>query len=178
MLDGKTRKFVMDASLKTSVSNILELNAQLVGQKAKRLGCPEYQILDNNIKSVVEVISDKIPLVRDCSVRVGKGNGYLARVPWIYISKLPGPVSSKVGIAICFCKNGNGVILGKMHPMGILNNQEKRSIRKKEPNFIDVDGASNITRYNNRFVNPFEMYKDKFDIDIFISELSGRIQFL
>ena len=40
----------MDTSLKKSVSNILELNAKLVGQKAKRLGCPD---LNNFIEEEV-----------------------------------------------------------------------------------------------------------------------------
>jgi len=165
----------MRKKLKQSVVNILKLNAKLVGQPAKRSGSPEFHILDTNIKSVVSVIEDAVPAVSMYDVTIGRGIGNLARVPWIYISKIFGPVSCKVGVAICFCKRGNGVIMGKMYPIGIVHNQERRSPRRNDANFIDVNGASYTTKYNDRFVDPFEMYKVDFQSELFISELENRI---
>lgn len=178
LLSSFSGELLMRKKLKQSVVNILKLNAKLVGQPAKRSGSPEFYILDTNIKSVVAVIEDAVPAVSMCDVTIGRGIGNLARVPWIYISKIFGPVSSKVGVAICFCKRGNGVVTGKMYPIGIVHNQERRSLRRDDANFIDVNGASYTTKYNDRFVDPFEMYKFDFQSELFISELKNRIKAL
>ena len=116
----------------------------------------ELRALMNRAKSEILLLlaSQPMPLL---FVKVGYGNGFISRVPWIFISRQSGPVSSKFGVTIAFGRCGNGVVAGAMYPNGVVRNQTFRSFNKNKENFIDVDGDSMVSRYNDRFVCPIEV---------------------
>jgi hypothetical protein len=96
-------------------------------------------------------------------VSVGSGNGYIPRVPWVFFSSEPGRVSSKIGVAVCFGRTGNGIVVGVMPPAGTLTDRcTFRRIGKRDDMKINVDGDSSITRYNNRFIGPTEIFLEDF----------------
>lgn len=141
------------------------MNGLLANRPAVRTGTPEATALKNLLRNValevgasLEHDSDQKPVIQ-----IGCGNGYVPRVPWIFISLEGGPVSSKRGIAICFGRGGNGFVFGEMYPLGVSAGQTSRTRRKRDPFFIDVDGDSFQTRYNNRFINPVEVFVDAYD---------------
>ena len=87
----------------------------------------------------------------DLVVKPTTGNGYLPRVLWVAIMKSKGSVSSQTALVICFGKSGNGLVIGLMPAQGFGSVVVRRSQRKKDTNFIDIDGASAPSRYNDRF---------------------------
>ena len=111
-------------------------------------------------------------------LKTGSGNGYVAKVPWIFISKEAGPVASKIGITICFGRTGNGLVIGKMYPIGCDRGQKLRSANRANEGFIDVDGDSINTRYNNRFVSPTEVTLISEDLDKVEEIIISKIKML
>lgn len=164
--------------MKKNILNILDLNKRTIGCKAQFTSGPDYQFLRSNLNEISTAIKHHIgdeALV----FQIGAGNGYMPRVPWIFISKKKGPVSLKVGVAVCFCKFGRGIVSGIMYPMGYEKDQKYRSgNRRKDPDFIDVDGQSTITKFNDRFVDPHEMSRSYIDVDNFLSEVLTRVRLL
>jgi hypothetical protein len=111
-------------------------------------------------------------------VKAGSGAGFVARVPWIFITRRPGPVSTNIGVAICFGREGNGLVLGLMYPVGQGSGQKIRPRRKNDSNFIDVDGDTQITRYNSRFIEPVEIHSSRLDSTIVFSAVFASLQTL
>ena len=90
----------------------------------------------------------------------------------------PGIEPRYTGIAICFGRNGNGLVLGKMYPIGRGTGQTLRSKKRTDQDFINVNGVSVTTRYNDRFVNPQEIYRKDIDYDKFFEYLLPRLETL
>ena len=150
----------MDSSLADQFEATCRLVGSLENRKpAQRTGAGDglsLRLLLGDIKThLLEKINEDD--LGKLFVKTGSGNGYVAKVPWIFISKEAGPVASKIGVAICFGRAGNGIVLGKMYPIGVSRGQEIRSTDKGSADFIDVDGDSINTRYNDRFVNPVQI---------------------
>jgi hypothetical protein len=164
--------------------NTINLICSITGKLGKlegtRTGTEDAKSLQQGLYKLREVVLSEIALrtIGDFHIRVGAGNGYVPRVPWIFISKDPGPVSSNTGIAICFGRNGNGLVLGKMYPIGRGTGQTLRSKKRTDQDFINVNGVSVTTRYNDRFVNPQEIYRKDIDYDKFFEYLLPRLETL
>jgi Predicted restriction endonuclease len=85
----------------------------------------------------------------------------------LHVSILPPEqkVSNGIYIVICFDKLGRGALAGcaesKTHPKGLDVITRKKS--NKDELTIDVDGATENTKYNNTFANPKEFYYELID---------------
>ena len=163
-----------------TINLICSLAGKLGKLEGTRTGTDDAKVLQQGLHKLRELVLSEVAsrTTGDFHIRVGAGNGYVPRVPWIFVSKDPGPVSSNIGIAICFGRNGNGLVLGKMYPIGQGTGQTVRSKRRAEENFINVNGVSVTTRYNDRFVNPIEIYQRDIDFDKFFEYLLPRLETL
>lgn len=85
----------------------------------------------------------------------------------LHVSILPPEqkVSNGIYVVICFDKLGRGALAGcaesKTHPKGLDVITRKKS--NKDELIIDVDGATENTKYNNTFANPKEFYYELID---------------
>jgi len=151
-----------EVSLVDAITAVCKLTGALEKKVALRTGTEEA----DRLKSLLYNVKNHLQRILEDSgksnfqIQLGTGNGYVPRVPWIFVSKTRGPVSSKRGLAICFGRQGNGVVVGKMFPIGEEKGQTIRERRRNDPEFIDVDGDTIVTRYNNRFVGPIEVFLD------------------
>ena len=166
-----------DSTLTSAIKTICSLTKKLGRLEGTRTGTDDAKILASNLHHVRDALNVEIGLRKlgDFHLRVGAGNGYVPRVPWVFVSKDPGPVSSNVGLAICFGRDGNGLVLGKMYPLKMGAGQIKRSINRKDEKFINVDGVSTGTRYNDRFCSPSEFLIEKFDSNDFLEAIFKRL---
>jgi len=125
---------------------------------AQRTGAGDGLTLRHKLNEIKTLVSEYLKTndIENLHVKTGSGNGYVAKVPWIFISRDAGPVATKIGVAICFGRGGNGIVIGKMYPIGINRGQAVRSIYRATEDFIDVDGDSKNTHYNDRFISPSE----------------------
>ena len=91
------------------------------------------------------------------------GAGAFPKVPWVCILPPKQSVADGVYVAICFDKNGKGVVAGCAKSASTAQALET-VVRKRrgEPLEIDVDGSGDGTRYNDVFVNPLEILRDNF----------------
>ena len=87
-------------------------------------------------------------------------------------------MASKIGITICFGRTGNGIVIGKMYPIGVDRGQKLRLANRANKGFIDVDGDSINTRYNNRYVSPTEVTLISEDIDTVGEIIISKIKML
>lgn len=96
----------------------------------------------------------------DFEIKYSKGAGNFPRVPWIVI--LPPGQSPNEGVyfSICFGRKGNGAIAGFSAAVANLNLLETVDRGSKDL-VIDVNGGDPKQFYNNTFVNPLEISKDK-----------------
>ncbi len=149
-----------ESSLPEAITAICKLTGTLEKKAALRTGTEEAEKLKSLLYNARNHLQATLKAEGKGSyqIKVGTGNGYVPRVPWIFISKTQGPVSSNHGLAICFGRQGNGIVVGEMFPIGEERGQTTRQRRKNDPEFIDVDGDSIVTRYNNRFVSPNEVF--------------------
>ena len=51
-------------------------------------------------------------------------------------------------------------------------------IRKKTEHFINIDGTKSDLKYNNRYINPQEIYADNFNIEKLLSHLIESLTIL
>ncbi len=159
---------------------ICSITEKLGKLEGTRTGTDDAKVLQQGLYKLREVVLSEVAsrAAGDFHIRVGAGNGYVPRVPWIFVSKDPGPVSSNTGIAICFGRKGNGLVLGKMYPIGQGTGQTLRSKNRTDKDFINVNGVSVTTRYNDRFVNPKEIHQKDIDYDKFFEYLLPRLETL
>jgi len=81
-------------------------------------------------------------------------------IPWIAITLENTKPSKDKSIAICFDKNGKGFVVGVLLPTG--KDANYQAIYRGSTPKLNVDGYSEFTKYNDRFVNPKEFLMDEF----------------
>lgn len=145
-------------------------SSQPAGQRAiKKLNC----FADTLLEMV------KNDLATDISVQVSKGQSTLPRVLWVAFLPRGHRVSTHVSVAVCFGRRGEGAVLGIMEPAGISYQVAPLVKRTENGNLqVDVDGPTQGTKYNNRFINPKEILADKFDKEAFLSHLKNSVELL
>ena len=171
--------------MQSQLSKLLVSTCVLVGslekrRPAQRTGAGDGITLRRMLSEIKSLLLELLAKngVDGYYLKTGSGNGYVAKVPWIFISKEAGPVASKIGITICFGRTGNGLVIGKMYPIGCDRGQKLRSANRANEGFIDVDGDSINTRYNNRFVSPTEVTLISEDLDKVEEIIISKIKML
>ena len=117
-------------------------------------------------------ISKQIPLefIGNFKTICSKGAGTYPRVSWMSVLPKNERVSNSLSITTCFSRDGNGLVAGLMAPS---NNRIyiKTVHRTNSQFFLNVDGMSELTKYNNQFINPREFYLKKFNEENYIKHL-------
>lgn len=112
----------------------------------------------NGFKKILEEYYSECDTVQ-LSVQISKGISNLPNVLYACILPPGQLVPNGIYTAICFDVMGRGALVGcvesKVTSKGLVTVQRKKD---SEHLPIDVDGASERTRYNNVFVNPKEFY--------------------
>lgn len=112
----------------------------------------------NGLKEILENKYEKFKGIT-LSAEISRGITNLPHVLYACILPPGQLVPNGIYTVICFDLLGRGALVGcvesKVTPKGLVTVQ-----RKKKPGLlpIDVDGASERTKYNNVFVNPKEFY--------------------
>lgn len=111
------------------------------------------------------------------SLAVSKGSGSFPRVPWIGISPLGKRVSNSLSVVTCFARNGAGIVTGLMAPAEVtLRAQvQMRSLLK---DYLNIDGVSSTTRYNDKFINPKDFKIAELDIDDYLDHLNKSLELM
>lgn len=104
------------------------------------------------------------------TVEISEGIGFFPNILHLCILPHGQKVSNGIYVAICFDKQGRGILVGctesKTTPKGL--NSVKRKEKNKELK-IDVDGGRPTTKYNDVFENPKEFYYNiESDDELFI----------
>jgi len=112
----------------------------------------------NGLKECLENTYKKFEGI-NLSIEISRGITNLPHVLYACILPPGQQVPNGIYTAICFDVLGRGALIGcvesKVPSKGLVTVQ-----RKEKPGLlpIDVDGASDRTKYNNVFVNPMECY--------------------
>ena len=104
------------------------------------------------------------------------GNGNFPRVPWVAFHFLGKKVSNSLSVAMCFSRDGRGVVVGLMSATSLRTELETVK-RTSQDYFLDVSGSPK-TSYNNKFVNPKEFFSDALDINDIVSHISISLNLL
>ena len=120
---------------------------------------------ENNIRDLLKKLQEAFEIhfsgFEDHEIKV-KIPGYFGNLPNVlYVCILPEKqiVSNGIYAAVCFDVKGRGALAGCVGSKKVSQNI-KTLTRKSEHSVlkIDVDGASEQTKYNNNFVNPIEFF--------------------
>ena len=152
-----------------------QLNAPLpAGGARARIAKFELNILK-------DLIFEKIPIndFPNLKISYSKGNGRFPKVPWIAIHPIASSVSKGLSVALCFAKDGRGIVAGLMVPNNYHLNISTvtRVDKKKSNNFLDVKGSTSSS-YNNKFINPKEFYREKLNETELINHLIDSLKLL
>jgi hypothetical protein len=128
--------------------------------------------LDLIVKELTELIVPKY--CENLKYHISKGGGMFPSIPWIAITLENTKPSKDKSIAICFDKSGLGFVVGVLLPTGIDSNYSP-VFRGSLPK-LNVDGFSDFTKYNNRFINPQEFLMDEFSENEFTKHLLISIE--
>ena len=121
-------------------------------------------------------ITEKIApeLIDGFKIAYSKGAGSYPRVSWISIVPKNKRVSNSPSITTCFSRDGNGVVVGLMAPSNNKMNL-KTVLRTNGTTFLNVDGMSELARYNNQFLNPLELYLNNFIEDKYLNHITESL---
>jgi len=139
-------------------------------KKSVRSSSPEGQYALAALGRFARRIQRLAPIPDGCSALISKGQSNLPSVLWIAITKNGRLVSDGPSVAICFGSQGDGAVVGLMDSATFksaeLTTVLRTGTRKK---IIDVDGPK--TSYNDRFVNPMEIFASEKSAKRFVEHL-------
>lgn len=128
--------------------------------------------LDLIVKELTEIIRSNFS--ENLKYHTSKGGGMFPNIPWIAITLANTRPSKDKSIAICFDKSGLGIVVGVLLPTGIDANYSP-VYRGSHPK-LSVDGRSDFTKYNDRFINPQEFLMKEFSETEFAKHLLISIE--
>ena len=167
-----------DSRLKDALVAVCEFTGWYNQQPAVRTGTDTANILRQLLHKVRFELSR---VLEDAGldsrfIKLGTGNGYVPRVPWVFVAKRSGAVSMTPGVAICFGREGNGLVLGAMLPIWDATPTVDRREWRELPDFINVDGVSGPTRYNRRFIDPTDCHVNQIDESLIVKVVKNGLE--
>ena len=100
-----------------------------------------------------------------------QGGPSMPRITWVSVVLQRTRVSHTPSYTICFGRGGLGLVSGLMLPSVINWPNLSPVIRGNIENKIDIDGNKPDNKYNNRYINPQEMYASSFNADDLVLHL-------
>lgn len=143
-----------------SICEFRQINPVVKGQSF-RVNDPGLGNIRDTLHDFKTLLENKYPDFEghDLSVSISKGFSNFPNVLYACILPPGQYVPNGIYTALCFDILGRGALVGcvesKIVSQGLVTVQRKNGT---QPLLIDVDGASERTRYNNVFVNPKEFY--------------------
>lgn len=132
------------------------------------------------IRAALQEITDEIAKaveLKNFTLSHSKGSGSFPRVPWIGISPLGKKVSNSLSVVTCFARDGRGIVCGLMSPAEF-SVKAPVVIRSTKKEFLNIDGISSTTRYNDKFVNPVEFMKSDLTSENYIQQIKKSIELM
>lgn len=103
------------------------------------------------------------------------GHGSFPKILWVALTPIGKRVSNSISVTTCFSRDGIGIVAGVMVPNmhRIQIPTVRRSILAK---YLNINGGSGRTHYNNRFINPMEFYFDSFDEKAYLAHVAESLE--
>ena len=102
----------------------------------------------------------------------------MPRITWVSITLPRTKVSYSPSYTICFGRAGIGIVHGIMLPANVNWPHLNPILRENNKKFININGTKKELHYNNRYINPEEIYADAFDMDQLKSHLTKSLLLL
>ena len=137
---------------------------------------PKCTPAHESLQLIAQWFKDKFGSFKGIQFResISGGATNFPKVPWASLLPPDQETSDGVYIAMCFGREGNGVVAGlgesSSNPRGL------QTVKRKPPLKINVNGASNSTHYNDCFANPKDFEFDSFDADEFTKHVMTSIE--
>lgn len=144
-------------------SRIYEKSTKSIN-KSDPWGVFAHQALDNISTDILKTLR-KYSLNEYFTTSHCQGAPSMPRVTWISIIIPRTRVSNEPSYTICFGRAGLGLVNGLMLPSKINWPNLTPIIRDNSEKFINIDGTKSELKYNNRYINPQEIYADDFNIE-------------
>lgn len=110
------------------------------------------------------------------AIFVSRGAGTFPKVPWVAIAPKGKKVSTSISTAICFARDGKGLVAGLMAPLNSGKGGYVLVNRTKQEKFLDVNGSGTSTKYNNKFILPKDFFLEQFSEREFLAHLENSIK--
>ncbi len=129
---------------------------------------PKCSQVIHNLKMLANWLEKEFANFRGIKMRstVAESAEWYPRVPWIAICPPEQNVNKGVYVALCFGREGNGLVAGFAESVTAPAGLKTVDRRSNASLSIDVDGPEPETKYNNSFVNPLEVQRSSFDINV------------
>jgi len=145
--------------------------------KSQPWGVFAHQALDGISRDLKALIAKKYEL-NTYDVSHCQGGPSMPRVPWVSITLSRTTVSKAPSYSICFGRKGEGFVHGLMLPAAFNFHDLSPVTRTTQEKYIDIDGTKTELFYNNRYINPKEVYIKDFDEKIFLKHLTESLTIL
>jgi hypothetical protein len=147
-------------------------------QRAINAGTPDAIAVQDMLKRLARYLARVVPVIseRNLTISTSRANPSLPRVPWIAVLPAGRTVSSGLSVALCFGRQGDGLVAGlmKQTSMGATKSAEC-VVRERGEGFIDVDGSKLNTKYNDRFINPIDFPITDFNVDSLVAHITRSL---
>jgi hypothetical protein len=157
-------------------SRIYEKSTKSIN-KSDPWGVFAHQALDNLSSDLLKFLA-KQSLNEYFTTSHCQGAPSMPRITWISVIVPRTRVSHEPSYTICFGRAGLGLVNGLMLPSKINWPNLSPIIRDKCENFINIDGTKSDLKYNNRYINPQEIYADNFNIEKLLSHMIESLTIL
>jgi hypothetical protein len=137
---------------------------------------PQAVIVTATLSEINSTVCDLLNLEK-YKFSESRGSGSFPKVPWAGISTLGKKVSNSISVVTCFARGGTGIVCGLMCPAEI-SVRIPTVFRSNQPNFLNVDGVSSSTKYNDKFINPIEFPISNIQPKIYLKHIQDSLELL
>ena len=131
-----------------------------------------------NIKNDIKTIINNNFAENMYDVSNSQGSPSLPRISWVAVTLRRMRVSNSPSYTICFGRKGDGIVHGLMLPAANKFESLEPIIRTNKPKYIDINGTKPGLQYNNKYINPEELYEAEITPDRIIKHLFESIKLL
>ena len=159
------------------LDNVLDFCSSNYKKKSIKCSSLQAKIATQHLLVISKYIQSKLKLDESkYDFSVSYGSGYFPKVPWVAITVKDKKVSNSISVCICFAKEGHGFVVGAMFSEE--KTEGKYKTVKRENEFISLEGGSSRTNYTNKFINPKDFYKDKYNEQDVFDQLKLSLKLL
>ena len=131
-----------------------------------------------NIKNELKLIINNNYSENTYDVTNSQGAPSLPRISWVAVTLRRMRVSNSPGYTICFGRKGDGIVHGLMLPASYKIETLEPVIRTEKLNYIDINGTKHGLQYNNKFINPEDLFESDITSEKIIKHLFESLKLL